>query len=1372
MKTFFVSSTFRDMHLERDIIHKRVSPMVNEISRQYGDTVEFCDLRWGVNTGDLDSDTGSRKVLSVCLDEIDRCSPYMIVIVGERYGWIPNKELMQEAIIQHGVAEINRLKMSVTALEIEYGALSSKEKLANTLFYFREMSGNVPDDYRSENVWYFRQLKKLKKRIIKLSNGNVRFYKTAWNEDKQSLDGLDAFSEMLFYDIRNLLIKDWQIYSRLTEYERDIKIQWEYARQKSQVFSARYTIVKELKDLLNKGTPLISVRGTSGSGKSTLVGQLAIELSKENNHVFPVFCGLTSLSNDVVDIVKYMIYCLESLHGRKSDFSTKNSFEEGNDSLSQKLYKLIDEYRKNCPDSKVVFLIDALDQLMGSADDTLSFITDNLDGSVQMVVSHLNEFVLKKEGYVYSIVGLSKEEIPLAIRGILKTRGLDANVINAIIEKKSSDNPLYLSLLVRRFELMEKSEYDAIARLGGDGAAISKLQMEIVNNSSDDTDTLCADILDIASTRIGGNIVKRAAEYIAVSRRGLRPGDLEKLFYIDNVEWNQIEFSMFIQYLQDFFVVLDDGRIGFSHKSIKAGVLNRIKNKEELYKNLFDHFSSLSANDVVRMQDLLYYAQRVQDKKYILDYINEYYSQKDIISCAAKTVAQLMKEDYDLWWEKLIENADEYGVVENTLVNHNVLADFINIYLIGEFTKDHRFVDIHVRHANYTLAKKLYSKNTTPDYALTLFSCTIKYGELFLNTNNADDLWHAKALFDEAIGLWKNTIGKLTFEDGDGLLLEFVSAYSNLAKCFFQMASKDDSAQYYEKTKEAYLTGIHLLEDNRNLSSEEEQFALAYMCFYLGQCYKHLYSPSYHENEELWLRTVDIIEGMSLAVHEFRKTELLIATYGELGMLYWGGGEINDNTQKAEDYFGKVIAYYNQNEHRFSDEERHSFRINYSVSLCRLAAILFNKGGNVERAYSLAKKAIEESRKAHLSDPSVATIYYLFDSCKVMSAICAKRGGEYTQEARATAVEMLRILQPLADNSLDFRSMQLYSDALIAFALGGLSTKEEKMDSLVRAEKTLKKMFSIKKDSAYLVKSEQCRMKYAELQSGQEGQSNELHIAALSYQKGDFKSAFELFEKLAIAGNASAQTNLGVMYILGQYVPQSAQRALYWLEKAANQGVEVAQTYISKLKAEETANNNKGLFDEALSLYKAGMLKEALEIFKALAEQGHVMSQFIVGNMYDFGESVPRDYKQAFIWYKKAAEQGHPDAEYNLAVFYADGKGTEQDYEKAIEWFSKSANRGNQKAQQEVLTLSHELAERYNEEAFQAFDAQRISDAIKLFELSGKYGNTNAYLNLGIMFIQGKVVEKNVLKAKEYLSKAMERGNAQAKQIYDMIINE
>lgn len=47
MKTIFLSSTFQDMHYERDVIHDRVTPALNRLARQYGESVAFCDLRWG-----------------------------------------------------------------------------------------------------------------------------------------------------------------------------------------------------------------------------------------------------------------------------------------------------------------------------------------------------------------------------------------------------------------------------------------------------------------------------------------------------------------------------------------------------------------------------------------------------------------------------------------------------------------------------------------------------------------------------------------------------------------------------------------------------------------------------------------------------------------------------------------------------------------------------------------------------------------------------------------------------------------------------------------------------------------------------------------------------------------------------------------------------------------------------------------------------------------------------------------------------------------------------------------------------------------------------------------------------------------------------
>lgn len=45
MKTIFVSSTFKDMHFERDAIQEQVLPEVNHEAAKYGQRVSFCDLR-------------------------------------------------------------------------------------------------------------------------------------------------------------------------------------------------------------------------------------------------------------------------------------------------------------------------------------------------------------------------------------------------------------------------------------------------------------------------------------------------------------------------------------------------------------------------------------------------------------------------------------------------------------------------------------------------------------------------------------------------------------------------------------------------------------------------------------------------------------------------------------------------------------------------------------------------------------------------------------------------------------------------------------------------------------------------------------------------------------------------------------------------------------------------------------------------------------------------------------------------------------------------------------------------------------------------------------------------------------------------------
>ena len=145
MRLVFVSSTFKDMQFERDALSIRLAPRINDFLLRYGESVRFGDLRWGVNTTEMSEEESSKKVLKVCLDEIDDCRPYMIVFIGERYGWIPSQDLILEAARARGMGDINP-EISVTNLEIEYGALLNPDYEGRILFYFRNLDTSEMDE--------------------------------------------------------------------------------------------------------------------------------------------------------------------------------------------------------------------------------------------------------------------------------------------------------------------------------------------------------------------------------------------------------------------------------------------------------------------------------------------------------------------------------------------------------------------------------------------------------------------------------------------------------------------------------------------------------------------------------------------------------------------------------------------------------------------------------------------------------------------------------------------------------------------------------------------------------------------------------------------------------------------------------------------------------------------------------------------------------------------------------------------------------------------------------------------------------------------------------------------------------------------------
>jgi uncharacterized protein len=81
------------------------------------------------------------------------------------------------------------------------------------------------------------------------------------------------------------------------------------------------------------------------------------------------------------------------------------------------------------------------------------------------------------------------------------------------------------------------------------------------------------------------------------------------------------------------------------------------------------------------------------------------------------------------------------------------------------------------------------------------------------------------------------------------------------------------------------------------------------------------------------------------------------------------------------------------------------------------------------------------------------------------------------------------------------------------------------------------------------------------------------------------------------------------------------------------------------------------------------MTPEEIEQLKKDAEQGDALAQYNLGRMYETGEGVPKDYKEAAKWCCKSAEQGNADAQYTLGWMFENGEGVPEDRKESVKWY-------------------------------------------------------------------------------------------------------
>jgi TPR repeat protein len=135
-------------------------------------------------------------------------------------------------------------------------------------------------------------------------------------------------------------------------------------------------------------------------------------------------------------------------------------------------------------------------------------------------------------------------------------------------------------------------------------------------------------------------------------------------------------------------------------------------------------------------------------------------------------------------------------------------------------------------------------------------------------------------------------------------------------------------------------------------------------------------------------------------------------------------------------------------------------------------------------------------------------------------------------------------------------------------------------------------------------------------------------------------------------------------------------------------------------------------------------------------------------SIFEEGQVVKEDNKQAFAWYKKAADLGNTEALYHLGIMYMNGRGVEKSHEQALESFEKAAN-GQPPNTRAMYHVGRMLEERENS------TPEDLTQAEEWYKKAAANGDTVAMNNLAMMYLKGQVKTKDPEKtAIELLQKA------------------
>jgi hypothetical protein len=550
----FISSTFRDLQEEREHLVKKVFPEIRALCRERGVEFTEIDLRWGLTQ----EEATLGRVIRTCLEEIDRCRPYFIGLLGERYGWVPMFHDVQkdpELLARYPwVEDAAGEERSIMEMEFIHGALSDPEQVRGGAFFYLKENSDAGEDGARE------RLRELRDQVM------------GSGLPVHTFSEMEELGRQVFDDLRAAIDRHWPEGSAPSSLEMERRAHEAFAQSRRRAYIPNPANLRQLNGFADAEAPesnqrALVVHGDSGSGKSSLLAYWIDQYRRKHPGAFLVFhhIGASSSDGDHVAVMRHVI----------GEIRERFAIDEEVPARPEEIERSFPVWlgRLSAPGCEgMLLVIDAVNQLNESAQH-LGWLPEFIQPKLKLIISATPGTSLEKarargwrELEVHPLTVGEREAVIVRFLSEYH-KGLNTAQTQRIAVAEQCASPLYLRVLLEELRLAPEHE---------------SLDDEIAGYlETGDIPMLFQRVLERMERDYGDDLVQLTMMFLCASRAGLSETELLGLMNfepclpgISSRTFTRLELSRFLLSV-DYHLMRRDGLLAFFHDYLRRAVRER-----------------------------------------------------------------------------------------------------------------------------------------------------------------------------------------------------------------------------------------------------------------------------------------------------------------------------------------------------------------------------------------------------------------------------------------------------------------------------------------------------------------------------------------------------------------------------------------------------------------------------------------------------------------------------------------------------------------------------------------------------------------------------------------------------------------------------